>query len=251
MWIVGDLATHAVTLDFSSSDGPHQRVTQIVIDGAVFANAAELSSWDAERVQVHLCEQCGIEHCSSGSWLVVRNVGIGVAFLPAFDEMLADEWARNEYAPPNFEQGMPIFTPDDYATLRRWCVGLPPMDALPHLTGDEIVRLLQWEAPAHALGVFPADVELDRDLLLAVSDGEIAGAVALLEEAIELTRGAGRASLEPSALSAQAITLYLNASVTPAWSPLYVVNDRPRLSAPTTGYLVEALPRAIQNGGGS
>ncbi|KMO77572.1 hypothetical protein BST22_07040 [Mycolicibacterium chubuense] len=251
MRVVGDLTTRTVTLDFSSSDGPHERVTQIAIDGAVFANAAELSSWGAARVQVHLCEQCGMEHCASGSWLVVRNVGIGAAFIPAFDEMLAGEWEQREYAPPYFAQGLPIFTPDDYATLRRWCVGLPPMDALPLLTGDEILRVLQWEAPAHALGVFPADVELDQDLVLAVSDGGHADAAVLLEEAIEPTRGTGRASLETSSLSAQAITFYLNASGTPEWTPLYVVNDRPRLAAPTTGYLVEALPHAIQNGGGS
>ncbi|WP_163722998.1 hypothetical protein [Mycolicibacterium psychrotolerans] len=229
-----------MTLDLSSSGGPDQRVTQIVIDGAVFSNAAELTTWDETPVQVRICEHCGMEHCASGNWLVVRNVGVGVAFVPAFHEMLTGDWAPSEYAPPHFAQGMPIFTPADYATLRRWCVGLPPIDAVADLSGNELFRWLQWEAPAHVLGVFPADVQIDQDLLLAVSDGELADAAALLEEAIDHTRGTGHASLKRSPPTAQAITLYLDASGTPAWTPLYVVNDRPHLAAPTTGYLVEA-----------
>ena len=127
-------------------------MTQIVIDGAVFANAAELSSWDATRVQVQICEDCGIEHWASGGWLVARNVGVGVAFIPAFGEMHTGDWERVEYAPPYFAQGMPVFTPTDYAKLRRWCLGL------------------QWEAPAPVLGMFPADIQLNQDLLLAVLD---------------------------------------------------------------------------------
>lgn len=100
-------------------------MTQAVVDGAVFANAAELSSWADTRVQVYICEACGIEHCASGGWLMARNVGVGVAFVPAFGEMLGGDWEQVEYAPPYFAQGMPVFTPSDYAKLRRWCLGLP------------------------------------------------------------------------------------------------------------------------------
>ena len=89
MWAVRDLGTRSATLDFSSSGQASRAVTQAVIDEIVFANAVELCSWDDTRVQVHVCEDCGIEHCASGGWLVSRNVGVGVAFVPAFDEMLS------------------------------------------------------------------------------------------------------------------------------------------------------------------
>lgn len=240
MWMVRDLQAGTATLDFSSSGGADHTVTQISVDGVMFANAAELSTWDGPHFQVRVCEECGIEHCTSGHWLVVRNVGVGVAFVPAFDAMLADEWAQKEYAPPFFAGGMPIFSPADYATLRDWCVGLPPIDAVPDLTGNEVLRWLQWEAPAYALGTFPADVDLDQDLLLAVSDGDVSDAAALLTDAIERARGASRALLEPVPSTARALTLYLSASGTPAWTPLYVIDHQVRLAAPTTDNLVGA-----------
>jgi hypothetical protein len=240
MWAVRDLTTQTVMLDFSSSGQADHPVTQIVIDGAMFANAAELSSWDDTRVQVHICEHCGVEHCASGGWLVVRNVGVGAAFIPAFDEMLAGDWERAEYAPPYFAQGMPLFAPTDYAKLRHWCVGLPPLEALPELTGDELLRCLQWEVPARVLGMFPADVQLDWDLLLAVSEGEVSVAATLLDSAIRHAHDASRASLIPSPSTSRAITLYLNACGTPEWTALYVNNDQTRLAAPIPHYFVEA-----------
>lgn len=240
MWVVRDLATKTVTLDFSSSGQANRAVIQIVIDGVIFANATELSSWADARVQVRICEHCGVEHCTSGGWLVVRNVGVGIAFVPAFDAMLAGDWERVEYSPPHFGQGVPIFTHTDYAKLRQWCVGLPPVDAVLGLTGDELLRCLQWEAPAQVLGMFPADIQLDQDLLLAVSDGETADAVTLLESAIWDVRGASRVSLEPSPPSVRPITLYLDASGTPEWTPVYVVDDQARLAAPLPHYLAEA-----------
>ena len=170
MWAVRDLAIRTVELDFSSSGQANRAVTQIVIDGAVFANAAELSSWDDTRVTGPDLRRLRHRHCASGGWLVARNVGVGVAFIPAFGEMHTGDWERVEYAPPYFAQGMPVFTPTDYAKLRRWCLDLPPIEAVPDLTGDELLRCMQWEAPAPVLGMFPADIQLNQDLLLAVLD---------------------------------------------------------------------------------
>ena len=85
---------------------------------------------------------------------------------------------------PTLPQGMPVFEPDDYARLRRWCGGLPAIEAVPVLTGGELLRCLQWEAPARVLGKFPAEIQLDQDLLLAASDGEVSDAAAMLESAI-------------------------------------------------------------------
>lgn len=151
---------------------------------------------------------CSVEHYASGSWLVLRNVGARCASIPAFDDMLAGDWRRVEYAPQHYAQGMPIFTPTDYAKLRRWCDGLPPIDAVPDLTGDELLRCLQWEAPPQALGAFPSDTQLNQQLLLAVSDGEISDMTALLESALRGTQG--RALLKPCPWTARPIMLYLN-----------------------------------------
>ena len=52
--------------------------------------------------------------------------------------MHTGDWERVEYAPPYFAQGMPVFTPTDYAKLRRWCLDLPPIEAVPDLTGRTV-----------------------------------------------------------------------------------------------------------------
>lgn len=113
MWVVRDITTQTVTLDLSSSGQADRAVTQIATDGALFANAAELSVWGNTRVQVHICEHCGVEHRASGGWMVARNVGAGVAFVPAFDEMATGDWERVEYAPAHFAQGAPVFRQSD------------------------------------------------------------------------------------------------------------------------------------------
>ena len=44
---------------------------------------------------------------------------------------------------------------DESPRMRRWCLDLPPIEAVPDLTGDELLRCMQWEAPAPVLGMFP------------------------------------------------------------------------------------------------
>lgn len=238
MWAVRDLARKLATLDFSSSGQASRTVTQIVVDGLVFANAAELSSWDQPRVQVHVCEDCGVEQCASGGWLVPRNVGIGVAFVPDFDEMLVGDWERMEYAPPDFARGLPVFQPDDYVRLRRLCGGLPAIEVVPVVTGVELLRCFQWDAPAQVLGRFPAEVQLHHDLLLAVSDGEVSEAAAILEDALRWIGGRNRVRLTPVPSTAHTITLYLDAPGTPEWTPLCTIDGDVRLAAPLPGHLV-------------
>jgi hypothetical protein len=236
MWVVRDLVAQSVTLDVSSSGRSNRAVTQIVADGTVFANAAELSSWGDAPVQVCLCEECGIEGCATGGWLAPRHVGVGVAFVPAFGEMLDADEDGAECAPADFDQGMPVFVPDDYDRLRRWCAGLPPAEAVPVLTGDELLRSLQWEAPAHVLGKFPDEIQLDQDIVLAASDGEISDVADMLERAIRRIDGVGRAWLVTVPAIARAVTLYLDAPGTPEWAALFIVDDEIRLAAPLFGY---------------
>ena len=133
---------------------------------------------------------------------------------------------------------MPVFEPDDYASLRRWCGGLPAIEAVPVLTGGELLRCLQWEAPARVLGKFPAEIHVDQSLLLAGSDGEVSDTAAMLESAIRRIDHASGVSLIPSPSTARALTLYLDAPGTPEWTPLYTIDDQVRLAAPLPSYLV-------------
>jgi hypothetical protein len=102
MWSVRQLTSRRTTLDFSSSGQPSREVTQIFADGLLFANAAELSSWNEKRIQLIVCEACGIERCQPGGWLEPRLAGSDVIFAPAFSDMLAGESERTEYAPPPY-----------------------------------------------------------------------------------------------------------------------------------------------------
>jgi hypothetical protein len=240
MWVVHDLTARSVTLDFSSSDQGRQAVTQLVIDGVQFTNAAELSSRDnPTRVQLRICEDCGIEGCASGGWMAPRNVGVGVAFIPAFDDMLPDDWRRAEYAPPFFEQSMPLFLPDNYDRLRGWSERLPPIEEVPALTGEELVRCLQWDAPAGVLGKFPAETQLDDDFLLAAHNREVADVAALTQSAIGQTGDESRVWFTPIPPAAQAVTVYLDTPGTPEWAPVYTIDGLVRLAAPIPGHLVQ------------
>ena len=129
-----------------------------------------------------------------------------------------------------------MFLSDDYDRLRRWCDGLPPIEAVPVLTGGELLRCMQWDAPARIFGVCPADIQLERDLLLAASEGEVSDAAAVLEDAIRETGGESRVWLTPSPPTARAVTLYVDTAGTPEWTPLCIIDDHIRL-APLPGHL--------------
>ena len=98
--------------DFSSSGQVIKpRWTKLIVDETVLGNALEWIDWRDDPVQVTLCEECGIGHCSSGGYVHVSRIGRDLLWtrpqLVNRDER--DEWEHAVL--PTLRQGGPILFP--------------------------------------------------------------------------------------------------------------------------------------------
>jgi hypothetical protein len=242
MWRVRQLERWRATLDFSSSGQPSRDVTQLSADGLLFANAVELSDWSERRIQLIVCQDCGIEHCQPGGWLAARRAGTDVVLPPVFADMLEGESGRTEYAPPRYttDRGVPFFDENTYPSLGRYGAEIPVAQDLPALTGTEFVRCLQWDAPVRVLGSFPDEVALRCDCLLAISEGDLAERVEALQATIHQLLAAEAVAFRPIPPGTTTRTFYLDGRGTPAWPAMAVdaagtayIQCEGRLAAPS------------------
>lgn len=241
IWLATEITKHRVTLDFSSSEQPNPTVTQLVVDEALFANAVELTSWDEDRVQLLVCGQCGIVHCQPGGWVVPRKAGELVAFVPLFEAMLEDEEGRSEYAPPPFvvDRGVVTFPPGLYQSLQRVCEGLPDADDLEALSGEELIRSVQLNAPWRVLGRFPEPVQLRRDAIVAASDGDPQKLTDMLRKTVQDLMEAPAVRIVEADASLEPIVFYLEGPAAPEWSGWMRGHEDELVLSPVTGWVVE------------
>lgn len=218
-WKVEQVQLRSALLDFTSSGQGHYQATQLLLDGELFSNAVELASWDAERTQALLCTACGFEHCSSGSWVMLRSAGALRLFVPVFTEW-PNEQDRLEYGPPALldERGAPLFEPATFAALRALVPGIPA-DA-PRLTPSEALQLLAFEAPRSVVARGFARHQLGHGLLAA--DGlDLAGAIDGLIDLFERLRTtSGSLVACPCSAEDRRITVYANDVAMSAWTPM-------------------------------
>lgn len=221
MWLIRDLTHRRMRLDFSSSGQAAQDVTQLLADGEVLANAMELASWTEERVQLQVCQDCGIEGCAPGGWVAPRLAGDLVVLLPAFASMCSDEYALDEYRPPAVveRRGIPVLTAVLAQGVSKRGEWLPWPHELPLMTGAELVRWLQWEAPAEVLGRLPQAVAIRQDLVLASSMDDHRVATALVAAEIERVAKLDGVLLSAMDPSWQPIALHLEGPRFPEWNP--------------------------------
>jgi hypothetical protein len=239
MRVVPELSSRRLRLDFSSSGQASRDVTQVVIHGAVFANAVELTQWDDDPIQVIVCESCGIEGCEPGGWLAARTMGTCAVFVPAFDRMLEDEQGRSEYAPPKYvsTDGVPAFMPNVFAKLSALCWGLPALEQLRPLTGRDLVRALQWDAPLRCLGRFPEAPQLVRDAMLAASDGDPKDVSGELASLLASLMKVDAVELRPCEPDERVVSLFLDGPGCPEWPVLARSLGGQVLLMPMPGYV--------------
>jgi hypothetical protein len=242
MWCIDHFETRRVELDFSSSSQASREVTQITVGSVIFANAVELTSWGEARLQVLVCESCGIEQCEPGGWLCPRSAGDFILFVPAFSEIREGEDEQSEYAPPAYvgRVGIPVFARPAYALLRERCSELPPPEKLPAVSGIDLLHALQWEAPMRLLGRFPSVPKVRRDLVLAASDGEVDAVLASVSLSFKELSESAAVVLKPMGASDKAITLYLDGPATSEWAPIVVTSSGEWLVTPLPG--IVAMP---------
>lgn len=86
--------------------------------------------------QVYVCDNCGIEHCHQGGFLMVRKQGNTLLFLPAFDWM---------------EEGEKIYDPK----------GIPASEAPPYKMFTEGILVVEGDALVELFKLIPSMAILD------------------------------------------------------------------------------------------
>jgi hypothetical protein len=220
MWRIDTLERIAVELDFSSSGGSRHASTAIHAGDVRLINALDLVEFDPGGTQVQVCSYCGISHCEPGNWAVLRRLGEFVVWVPAFAQMEAGDWERQEYSPPGFmaSLGAPCFSPAAWQQLRASRQGVPDLSELPPLSSHEAVRALQWSAPRRVLGTYPAKPQLHREALVAVTDGVLEHEVRAVNDALSwFFDSQGPIQILPSSGIVSHIEFWLELPGVPAW----------------------------------
>ena len=221
MWNVEDLEVVPVELDFTSSGQGRRTATAIETAGVRLFNAIELIDVEPTATQVEVCKCCGFPHCSSGGWVAFRRIGDRVVWIPAWDRMESGAWEQAEYRPPSFlgTKGAPVFGSATWQQLRTVHGSLPPCEELPWLNSRETARLCQWSAPGRVLGEYPAEPRLRRDLLIAVTDGDVPAEASDIDMCLQTHfRTVQPMTLVPGHAEVRPIEFWLDLPGTPGWT---------------------------------
>lgn len=221
MWNVEDLSAVTVELDFTSSGQGRRSATAIETSGVRLFNAIELIDVDATATQVEVCEGCGYSHCSSGGWVAFRRIGDKVVWIPVWDRMETGTREQAEYEPPPFlgSKGAPVFGSAIWERLRAFHGNLPACEDLPWINSRETARLCQWSAPGRLLGEYPAEPRMRRDLLIAVTDGDLAAETSAIDECLQAHfRAAQQMTIVPGNADIKPIEFWLDLPGIPGWT---------------------------------
>jgi hypothetical protein len=221
MWCIDALEVVPAEFDFSGSGQGRHNTRALYRTGVCLINALDLIEFEPAATQVHVCSSCGVGHCEPGNWVALRRLGECVVWIPAFAQMGVGEWERREYAPPAFmaKLGAPLFTPSAWKELRGLQDGVPEASELPPLNEQDAVRALQWSAPRRVLGVYPAVPQLERQGIVAVSDGEVDAEVHAVDQAlIRFFDSAKPLQLVSVANVSSPIEFWLDLPESPAWN---------------------------------
>jgi hypothetical protein len=95
---------------------------------------------------------------------------------------------------------------------------VPDISELPALGSREAVRALQWSAPRRVLGLYPAKPQLQREGVVAVTDGDLETAVRAVDEAVaRLFDNQDPLQILPSTTVVSPVEFWLDLPGVPAW----------------------------------
>jgi hypothetical protein len=231
MWSIEaiDIKARAVELDFSSSGQGRRAGTAVSAAGIRLFNAIELVDVGFSATQVEVCEYCGVPQCAPGGWVAFRRIGERVVWVPAWVEMENGKGEMSEYSPPSFLQsrGAPVSSAPAWDRLRALQSGLPDAHALPQINSREAALLCQWSAPGRVLGTFPDVPRTRRDLLIAVSDGDLGTEAECVDQCLrDHYEGKQAMELVPQHISVTPIEFWLDLPGTPSWKSFGHIDAR-------------------------
>ena|ERR1044072_851164 len=130
----------------------------------------------------------------------------------------------HEYRPPDqlARRGFPIIHVTTYQHLSGLLPAVPSPADMRKLTGLELARCLQMEAPMRVLGVFPENVSVNRHVVLASSEGDLSTMLDLLERSLtEVMNGSGL-HLRPRHVDDAIPSLFMNTNDLEEWHPVAI-----------------------------
>lgn len=219
LWTVETVEFRARELDFSSAGGGKHATTAVIADDTEIVNALDLVDTTEDPIALIVCGHCGTPGCAGGNRVQVRRFGDGILIMPAFDAMAAGDWELAEYGPPSYlsRRGAALFRGRSLAKLERRIPFFADLDRWPPLIGRDAARLIQWDAPARALGTFPDKPRLRSELIAAAATGTVPEAEAALAATLERFATDAR-PVQP--LPGEPVTFYLDQAGFPEWAPL-------------------------------
>lgn len=232
MWELTNIQRRPAELDFSSAGGGRWKVGQLFVGPTRIANAVELTDWQDENTQLIVCESCGTIHCEPGGWVSIRQGGDFIVLGPDSRLFKVDELDRIEYRPPEYVRklGWPYMSLATYTALRKSVPELRAVERLRPLGQREVAAIVQWEAPARALGRPFERITMRKDMLVACSVGNVMAEADRLELLLEKwVASDGIARLEPYHPDDVQVEFYVDIAGTPTWRPLVLRDGVPML----------------------
>jgi len=186
MWVVDHLEVKRFTLHWI--EGGQESYTKVSANGIRLIDAIEYMELSGDSGSVINCEDAELPYFIRRTGeVIIRRLGSMVVLLPDFDNLrieFPDE--IDGRIPPDYiaEVGAPLLTERAWLQLRDLSTEVPDTTVYPMLSADESVQLLQWNSPAHILGQCPDPPVLNRDLILAVTRGDVKAEVDAVQDAI-------------------------------------------------------------------
>lgn len=250
MWELRNIERRPAELDFSSAGQGRRKVSQLIVNSIVVANAVELTDWE-DDIQLIVCASCGIIHCEPGGWGSLRRAGDLIVLGPDRRMFDGDESDPQEYRPPDYVRtlGWPYMSQATYVALQGSIPELPDVDRLRPLEQREVVAILQWEAVARVLGRPFEHPTIRSDRLVDCAAGDISIESDKLCRFIETWCGArAGVRLEPCRPGVIQVKFHVGICGTPTWWPLVRRDEEPafRLEPGLIAVLDEATPIEIR-----
>lgn len=153
MWTPAKVETRRVELDLSGSGQGSCVVTQAICDDLVICNAADLTEWTANSVQVELCESCLVPGCSSGGRVAIRRVSDRVLLIPDFESMTGSRGQSGEWSPPRWmvSQGVLALSRAQWDLIQVSSANAPDFDLIKHASVGDLLRIFHFQAPREFL----------------------------------------------------------------------------------------------------
>jgi len=205
-------------------EGGQESYTKVSANGIRLIDAIEYMELSGDSGSVINCEGAELpSFLRRTGEVIIRRLGSMVVLLPDFDNL------RIEYpdeidgrVPPDYiaEVGAPLFTERAWSQLRDLSTEVPNPSVYPMLSANESVQLLQWNSPVRILGLYPDPPVLNRDLILAVTKGDVKAEVDAVQDAVsrwfELSQPV---EVVDYLDKANPIEFHLDLPKYPSWSP--------------------------------